>query len=517
MDEPFTLVPSPTSPPSTKPLYPTLLSLTSAKTADHDLQFTAFLRTAHPSNIVTCTPMYNANLLAFARAGYASATRDTATDSLSTWRGYVPPRTRSGQGGLAEQVHFAKYIYIFGDIAYVLYTVGAMQYILAERSDSEDALGPSGSTDNLILAIGAWQSSMNGTVWVFDGYWTRSADLYKEVEKASWDKVILKESMKKDLTSVIERFFDSKEVYEDLGVPWKRGLIFGGPPGNGKTISIKALMHTLLFERAEPIPTLYVKSAPNSYSIRAVFTQARALAPCLLVLEDIETIVTPNTRSYFFNELDGLENNDGLFVVASTNFLERLDPGLSKRPSRFDRTYIFPLPDLKERVMYCEFWRSKLKHKKSIDFPLEMCNPMAAVTDDFSFAFLQECFVATLLIIARRQQDRDGTDDGGDDEDLRKWRRYELFKVFEEQAKLLRKQLEGSKTVAVETMTLSEARLQVDVQVEALPVRGLRRSDSTEGQLLVLHAEASEDVLPDLPYQAKKQYVINSAAWAAKQ
>jgi AAA+ superfamily predicted ATPase len=74
---------------------------------------------------------------------------------------------------------------------------------------------------------------------------------------------------------------------------------FHGPPGNGKTISIKALMHTLLFDRGkDPIPTLYVRNAPNTYHIRNVFTQARALAPCMLVLEDIETIVTPLTRSY---------------------------------------------------------------------------------------------------------------------------------------------------------------------------------------------------------------------------
>ena len=64
--------------------------------------------------------------------------------------------------------------------------------------------------------------------------------------------------MKKELTNVSGRFFDSKDVYEDLGVPWKRGLIFYGPAGNGKTISIKALMHTLA-DRKDSVPTLYVR------------------------------------------------------------------------------------------------------------------------------------------------------------------------------------------------------------------------------------------------------------------
>lgn len=66
------------------------------------------------------------------------------------------------------------------------------------------------------------------------------------------------------------------------------------------------------------------------------------MSPCLLVLEDIETIVNPGTRSYFFNEVDGLENNNGILMVASTNYLNRLDPGLANRPSRFDRKYLFP-------------------------------------------------------------------------------------------------------------------------------------------------------------------------------
>lgn len=79
---------------------------------------------------------------------------------------------------------------------------------------------------------------------------------------------------------------------------------------------------------------------------------ARSMTPCLLVLEDVDTIVTQSTRSYFFNEVDGLENNDGILMIATTNHLDELDPGLSKRPSRFDRKYLFPLPDKGERAQY---------------------------------------------------------------------------------------------------------------------------------------------------------------------
>lgn len=249
--------------------------------------------------------------------------------------------------------------------------------------------------------------------------------------------------MKKELKSVSGRFFDSKATYDDLGVPWKRGLIFYGPAGNGKTISIKALMHTLA-DRKDSIPTLYVKAAPRTYDIGSIFAFARQMSPCLLVLEDIDTIVTANSRSYFFNEVDGLENNDGILMVASTNHIDELDPGLSKRPSRFDRKYLFPLPSKAEREQYAQFWRQKLESKPEIEFPEILVEPIAGITHGFSFAYMQEAFVSSLLDIAHRRNDDDDETfvdaSGGGDDDLDK---YELWRVINEQVKILRDEMDS--------------------------------------------------------------------------
>ncbi|CAD0092798.1 unnamed protein product [Aureobasidium mustum] len=65
--------------------------------------------------------------------------------------------------------------------------------------------------------------------------------------------------MKKDLIRDVDTFFNNQDTYRKLKVPWKRGEIFWGPPGCGKTISIKALMHSL-YKRKDPVPTLYVRS-----------------------------------------------------------------------------------------------------------------------------------------------------------------------------------------------------------------------------------------------------------------
>lgn len=67
------------------------------------------------------------------------------------------------------------------------------------------------------------------------------------------------------------------------------------------------------------------------YSIKQIFSQARRYAPCYLVFEDLDSIVSDNVRSYFLNEVDGLKSNDGVFMVGSTNHLDRLDPGIAVR------------------------------------------------------------------------------------------------------------------------------------------------------------------------------------------
>ncbi|KAJ9611380.1 hypothetical protein H2200_004564 [Cladophialophora chaetospira] len=449
--EPFTFIEA--TKDVTKEGFDNYVDILSAKVADVDLQFNSRLRAQYPEMIVTTVPGGNIDLILFADLGHAQYEIDIEHDSVSRWRGFVPPDVRDGgEGYLGEIISYAKYKYTFGAEYFILYRVkfgySLLQYILKEpRGHGENPNTHSSETDKLIKAAGDVLYKQKPGIYVYDRYWSKDHALYEEVQNSTWDKVILDENMKKSLVEVSGKFFDSKDVYDGLGVPWKRGLLFHGPPGNGKTISIKALMRTLSL-RDSPIPTLYVKSAPNTYYIRSVFSFARRMSPCMLVLEDIETIVTSSTRSYFFNEVDGLENNDGILMVASTNFLERLDPGLSKRPSRFDRKYLFPLPNLHERELYAEYWREKLKKSKVV-YPKKLCAPMAKITDGFSFAYMQEAYVASLLDIARQGDDATEVEclgsDGLTDNEEDDFDEYLLWRVFKEQVKILRDDMDSSR------------------------------------------------------------------------
>ena len=148
-------------------------------------------------------------------------------------------------------------------------------------------------------------------------------------------------------------------------------------------------------------------------------------------------------------------------MVGSTNHLDRLDPGIAKRPSRFDRKYEFQNPDEQEREMYMHYWQSKLSDNDDIEFPDRLCKAIAEITDKFSFAYMQEAFVATLLAIARRSHSsslngslrarvwtEDLADDwvgvlgGGDDDDLDK---LALWVEIKKQIAILRESMESKR------------------------------------------------------------------------
>lgn len=279
-------------------------------------------------------------------------------------------------------------------------------YILHPRSESNIDSGHCQEIDDLVLAAGKWTSQLHDEIFVFDnGRWDKSKELWNSVSGASWTDVILSPAMKQSLIDDVQGFFDNQELYAQFAVPWKRGVILHGVPGNGKTVSIKALMASL-YSRPDPIPSLYVKSFETNcqteqYAIRQIFQQARSMAPCLLIFEDLDSLVNDDIRSYFLNEVDGLESNDGILMIGSTNHLDKLDPAISKRPSRFDRKYHFKIPGEEERRLYTEYWRKKLLKNETVEFPEELCNVIAKLSEGFSFAYLKELFVMALLTLVR--------------------------------------------------------------------------------------------------------------------
>src|SRR5262245_11202454 len=125
-----------------------------------------------------------------------------------------------------------------------------------------------------------------------------------------------------------------------------------------------ALLYVKTFD-PEPLDT-------RSGSIASIFNSARLMKPCLLVLEDIDSMVSREVRTYFLNEMDGVSPNDGIFIIGSANKLSDLDSAIANRPSRFDRKFSFPPPDQTSRTLYIQHWRQKFL-EYNYDFPEELC------------------------------------------------------------------------------------------------------------------------------------------------
>ena len=248
-----------------------------------------------------------------------------------------------------------------------------------------------------LAAVSRWESEIRGEVLVFDnGHWYKDEYLFQDIKNATFDNLILRGTLKQEIRDDLVQFFASRDLYEEHDVPWKRGILFVGPAGNGKTHTVKSLINSL------KQPCLYVKSfrAPHTqgadeFNIRQVFDRARRTAPCVLVLEDLDSLLTSQNRSFFLNELDGFASNIGIVTLATTNHPERLDASILDRPSRFDRKYPFDLPELAERTAYINMWNDSLK--PGLRLSTEGITKMSELTDGFSFAYLKELFLSSKM------------------------------------------------------------------------------------------------------------------------
>jgi AAA+ superfamily predicted ATPase len=244
-------------------------------------------------------------------------------------------------------------------------------------------------------AVCQWATELREEILVFDsGHWHKDEALFHAIKTSTLDNLVLRGQLKQEIHADLQSFFQARDTYAQYGVPWKRGILFVGPPGNGKTHAVKALVNALGQD------CLYVKSfrgmhVPDEFCIREVFDRARATTPCILVLEDLDSLVTPQNRSFFLNELDGFAGNTGILTLATTNHPERLDPAILNRPSRFDRKYPFDLPAVEERRVYIHQWNQTLQ--PALRLSDEGITGIAEATEEFSFAYLKELFLSATM------------------------------------------------------------------------------------------------------------------------
>jgi len=249
--------------------------------------------------------------------------------------------------------------------------------------------------EDFYRSVCEWSCEVRGEILVYhDGYFRKEKRLLNSIKSATFENLILPESLKQQIQNDFQQFFSSREVYERYQIPWRRGAIFIGPPGNGKTHTLKALINQL------DKPCLYIRSfksedETDEENMNEVFKRARMTAPCVLVLEDLDSMIDNDNRAFFLNELDGFHPNTGLVVLATTNHPEKLDSSILDRPSRFDRKYYFQLPADAERRAYIAKWNGELQPEMRVSE--KGIARVVRDTRDFSFAYLKELFVTSMV------------------------------------------------------------------------------------------------------------------------
>ncbi len=185
----------------------------------------------------------------------------------------------------------------------------------------------------------------------------------------------------KELLSEIVDFLHDPEKYREIGARLPKGALLVGPPGTGKTLLAKAVAGEANVPFFSIAGSEFVEMfvGRGAAKVRDLFKQANEKAPCIVFIDEIDTIgkkrdgqISGNdereqTLNQLLTEMDGFDGSRGVVVLAATNRPDSLDPALL-RPGRFDRRIPVELPDLQGRVEILKVHARKIRLAEDVDF-----------------------------------------------------------------------------------------------------------------------------------------------------
>ena len=226
------------------------------------------------------------------------------------------------------------------------------------------------------------QMSFNQGGFGFGNLSKSNAKVYEGVKTGkTFNDVAGQEEAKENLKEVVD-FLKNPKKYEEIGAQLPKGVLLVGPPGTGKTLLAKAVageagVPFFSISGSEFVEMFVGRGAAK---VRDLFKQAREKAPCIVFIDEIDTIgkkrdgsglsgndEREQTLNQLLAEMDGFDGSKGVVLLAATNRDEILDPALT-RPGRFDRRIPVELPDLRGREEILKLHAKKVKCSDDINF-----------------------------------------------------------------------------------------------------------------------------------------------------
>ena len=214
---------------------------------------------------------------------------------------------------------------------------------------------------------------------------------FRSVKSSNWNDLILDPTIEKLIRNDFESFFARERWFRSLRLPFRRGYLLHGPPGNGKTSVIRA---TLSRPGICGLTLNFFADGIHDDSLEAMFDRAGRCAPSLIILEDIDRAFPKQQSSgarcaisqqQLLNCLDRIATQDGIVVVATANEPTALDPAILRRPGRFDRVVFFGNPTSELRLLYLRRLNSGMK-ESGLQAAIDL-------SEGFSFAQLREAYI----------------------------------------------------------------------------------------------------------------------------
>ena len=185
---------------------------------------------------------------------------------------------------------------------------------------------------------------------------------------------------KENLQEIVDYLHDPNK-YKTIGASMPKGVLLVGPPGTGKTMLAKAVAgeSNVPFFSISGSEFVEMFVGMGASKVRDLFKQAKEKAPCIVFIDEIDTIgkkregqvggndEREQTLNQLLTEMDGFEGNNGVIILAATNRPDSLDPALT-RPGRFDRRVPVELPDLKGREAILRVHAKKIKVEPNVDY-----------------------------------------------------------------------------------------------------------------------------------------------------